>query len=307
MDEPQESSPSPPQQSAEDSLVGDSAGRGNSSDSGSLLDVVQGGGEPLGLDASIIPSLRQWFVSCVVTDQGVLFENDMLSIGLRHEYRGPQGRITLFFKNPTSNEMTDVSVEVPVPEGNTMRMQTQDPPSVIGAGAQERMQLMVEALAPFSDAPQFTVSFSVAGQRYSYPLRLPAVASCFMDPVVLEQPDFVSRWRALDGQNREQQELINPATPIDEARMSQIKEIITSATGMRMGLATGVDQTAFTISTAGTFRTGATNPNGDKISVGCLMRLEANPKANAFRVTVRAVHGRVSLALKNIIKAQLVG
>ena len=38
----------------------------------------------------------------------------------------------------------------------------------------------------------------------------------------------------------------------------------------------GVDKTDATVSAAGTFRTGALSPNGDKIAVGCLLRLEAN-------------------------------
>lgn len=67
----------------------------------------------------------------------------------------------------------------------------------------------------------------------------------------------------------------------------------------------GVDQSSASLSAAGTFRTGATAPSGDKLSVGCLVRVEANPTANAYRITVRAVHRDVSVTTKNCLKLLL--
>ena len=55
---------------------------------------------------------------------------------------------------------------------------------------------------------------------------------------------------------------------------------------------------------AGTFRTGTAGANGQRVSVGCLVKLDAN--GSSWRLTVRAVHGKISAALRNVIKAQLV-
>jgi AP-2 complex subunit alpha len=66
-----------------------------------------------------------------------------------------------------------------------------------------------------------------------------------------------------------------------------------------------MDPTGMSVAAAGTLRTGATTPAGDKISVGCLVRIEANPTAGAYRLTVRAVHRDVSLATKNCLKLLL--
>jgi hypothetical protein len=63
-----------------------------------------------------------------------------------------------------------------------------------------------------------------------------------------------------------------------------------------------VDANDTSITIAGTFRTGAATPTGEKISVGALVRVEANTMTNSYRVTVRAVHKDVALGLKNCIK-----
>jgi hypothetical protein len=54
---------------------------------------------------------------------------------------------------------------------------------------------------------------------------------------------------------------------------------------------------------AATFRTGTVGANGQKASVGVLVKLEA--LNNTYRLSVRAVHGKISLAFKNVVKAQL--
>jgi AP-2 complex subunit alpha len=67
----------------------------------------------------------------------------------------------------------------------------------------------------------------------------------------------------------------------------------------------GIDTAGNSVTVAGTFRTGTPAPTGDKVSVGILARVEANAATNSFRVTVRAVHKDVSLAIKNGFKAVL--
>lgn len=67
----------------------------------------------------------------------------------------------------------------------------------------------------------------------------------------------------------------------------------------------GVDNGDGSISIACTFRTGTAAPTGDKISVGCLARIEGNPMTNSYRITVRAVHRDISVAAKNCLKSVL--
>ena len=75
---------------------------------------------------------------------------------------------------------------------------------------------------------------------------------------------------------------------------------------MRLGqiaVVEGVDDGGGTILSGATaLRTGTLNAGGEKISVGCLVRLEMNEAAAAFRLTVRTAVPHVSTALSDAIQ-----
>ena len=65
---------------------------------------------------------------------------------------------------------------------------------------QVQQQLMFECMQPFVDTPAIEVSFVCEGVQYKYPMRLPIVASCFVEPLELEEAVFMQRWKALEGE-----------------------------------------------------------------------------------------------------------
>ena len=172
----------------------------------------------------------------------------------------------------------------------------------VAVRTQAKLLLIVEVVAPFDDAPAMRVSFETEeGESHEYPLRLPIVATCFMEPVTLEASAFMQRWKSLEGQERECQEVVKAppnSPPIDEDYMKRIAQIVTE--GLKFGRCPGCDPTPWTVSGAATFRTGAKDMNGNNINVGCLVRVEANPQAGAFRVTTRTLHPLCSKAVKNV-------
>ena len=175
------------------------------------------------------------------------------------------------------------------------------PGCTVANKTQAKLLILVEVTAPFDDAPSMRITFETEeGERHDYPLRLPLVATCFMEPVSLDPGAFMQRWKSLEGPERECQEVmkIPPTSSIDEAYMDRVVKLIVD--GLRFGRCQGVDPTPWTVSGAATFRTGALDANGNNINVGCLIRVEANPKANAFRVTTRTLHPLCSKAIKNV-------
>ena len=110
------------------------------------------------------------------------------------------------------------------------------------------------------------------------------------------------RWKALEGEDREVQEVFSSAVPITAQLMQEIRSVYAPA--LHLGLATGLD-TDLTVTGCASFRTGTPAPEGGgNISIGVMMRLEADISGNRFRVTVRAKHKLISMALKNVLKAQ---
>jgi AP-2 complex subunit alpha len=270
----------------------------------------------VGIPTEVIPAMRKAFSNLCTSDSGVLFENALVQVGVKHEYMGAQGRISLFFGNLSSEPLHHFKVRID--DYEHLRMQKQGTEGLLDEGdgssegctiepkTQAKLLLLVEVMAPFDDAPAMRVSFELPdthldGSKHEYPLRLPIVATCFMEPVTLEPGAFMQRWKSLEGQERECQEVVKAppsVTTIDEEYMGRIIKIITD--GLKFGRCGGCDPTPWTVSGAATFRTGAKDVNGNNINVGCLVRVEANPQAGAFRVTTRTLHPLCSKAVKNV-------
>merc|ERR1712003_241749 len=54
---------------------------------------------PVGIPKEVIPAMRKAFSNLCTSQSGVLFENALLQVGVKHEYVGAQGRISVFFGN----------------------------------------------------------------------------------------------------------------------------------------------------------------------------------------------------------------
>jgi len=265
---------------------------------------------PVGIPKEVIPAMRKAFSNLCTSPSGVLFENALLQVGVKQEYQGAQGRITVFFGNLGSNLLKHFRVTVD--ECDHLRMQKQGTEGLlddeeeggcsVAVRTQAKLLLLVEVMAPFDDAPAMRVKFETTeGVKHEYPLRLPIVATSFMEPVTLEAGAFMQRWKSLEGQDRECQEIVKApqnAPEIDEEYMDRIVTIVTE--GLKFGRCAGCDPTPWTVSGAATFRTGSKDKNGNNINVGCLFRVEANPQARAFRVTTRTLHPLCSKAVKNV-------
>ena len=149
--------------------------------------------------------MKRWFEALVVGPQGVLFENNDVQVGCRHAYQGSQARISLFIKNKGAVAVSGLTVDMPEVAYLTVRTQPADPNLAPGASGQH--QIAAEAMAPYDVAPEVTITFMAGATRHRYPLRLPSVASCFVEPVPSAAADFTNRWKMLEGQDREQQEV----------------------------------------------------------------------------------------------------
>ena len=244
---------------------------------------------PIGIPKEVLPAMRKAFTNLCTNPSGVLFENKMLQVGVKQEFRGSQGRISIFFGNLSPSPLSKFCVKVEC--SDPLRMEKQGTPGLLDEGCtvavrtQAKLLILVEVIAPFIDAPSMLISFETQeGIQHQYPLRLPIVATCFMEPVTLEPQAFTQRWTSLEGEDRECQEVVkapNSVNPIDEEHMERIASIIID--GLKFGRCRGCDPTPWTVSGAATFRTSALDAKGNNINVGCLIRVEANPNAGAFR------------------------
>ncbi|CAM9208170.1 unnamed protein product [Scytosiphon promiscuus] len=254
--------------------------------------------------------VASWLKTLMVSDKGILFEGGPIKIGVVHEYRSSQGRLTLYLYNLAGAPLTDLRVDIPtVPY---LRSQIGQGPPALDVGGKAQQVVMCECLQPFSDAPPLTVSFVSEGRPFSLDLALPLSVCSFIEPLQLVGDDFSRRWEMLGNASKEEVGEVWAGGPVTAERWAEVRGMVTSAT--KLGVSEGPDTSpggggnpATTLRAAGTLRTGSLSPQGHKISLGAMLRLEVDPSSGTFQICVRAVHVTVAVGIRQMITAQLDG
>lgn len=302
-------------------LLGDMAGTGASKLGGdAAAATVFGGGadDPFSADPFApgpaadekqAPPLTQaqidqhhtWFQQAFANRRGPLYDDGLLQVACKIEVKGSQARITLYYRNKGPSAMRNFALDVADPAG-LLRFELSTTSPQLDALAQSQQILMVECMKPVSENPTFTIAYtdSLLGRR-SNTMPLPVTTATFNEPLVLPATDFSTRWEQLQGEGQHKQEVFKPPSRIVPAL---VYEGMTKS--LRFGPVTGMpDESEFVRYGACSLRTGALGPNGEKISVGCLVKIEMNVQSNAVRVTARTLHPAATTAVFESARALL--
>nr|XP_020441453.1 AP-2 complex subunit alpha-2-like [Monopterus albus] len=243
---------------------------------------------PLPLDVS-----EDNFLRFVCKNNGVIFENQLLQIGLKSEYRQNLGRIYVFYGNKTSTQFLSFSTSV---TSNDM-LKTQlnvhcksvDP--TIEGGAQVQQILNIECVSDFTDAPVLNIQFRYGGTLQNIAVKLPVMLNKFFQPTEMTSQDFFQRWKQLGAPQQEVQKIFKAKHPMD-TDVSKAKIL-----GFGVALLDGVDPNPENFVGAGVIHTKNTQ-------VGCLLRLEPNAQAQMYRLTLRTSRDSVSQRLCDLLSEQ---
>lgn len=221
-------------------------------------------------------------------DEGILYEDSQIQVGLRTEYRGPLGCVIIYFSNRSSSPIGSftTTLDNPCPEALKIDTKNLPDPTVQPAG-QAHQTVMFEAKSTFSYPPTMRISY-LAGALQALTLQLPIVAFKFMHPAELSAEDFFKRWRQIGGAPREAQRvfgLVSKARTIDSSFTLRTAELF------RWGILKGVDPNEKNIVGASVLHTSA----GGKF--GCLLRLEPNYDTMVCFLLCFSPTSRQSLAL----------
>ncbi len=236
-----------------------------------------------------------WFQQAFANRRGPLYDDGLLQMACKIEVKGSQARITFFYRNKGPSAMSNFSMTVADPAG-LLRLELSTTSPQLDALAQSQQILMVECMKPVPENPSFTISYtdSLLGKK-SNTLQLPVNTATFNEPLVLPPSDFSTRWEQLQGEGQHKQEVFKPPNRIVPAL---VFEGMTKS--LRFGPVTGMpDESEFVRYGACSLRTGALapGPNQEKISVGCLVKIEMNVQSNAVRVTARTLHPAATTAV----------
>ncbi|KAJ8608082.1 hypothetical protein CTAYLR_009630 [Chrysophaeum taylorii] len=229
---------------------------------------------------------------------GTLYENDAIAVSVEQEYRGSQGRLILTVRNEETTPLEDLALDLDV-GASGLRYHVGDiTPSSVPSDAAASTHVMLECMQPYDEAPVAVLSFLLGNRRYHLRIALPSLFTKFLEAVDLAPQVFVQRWATLGSPGLECMRTFGASAGPATAAFAKPR----LETLLNIAFAQGVDDANGTIlSGAAALRTGTANAGGDKISVGCLVRLEMNDVAKAYRLTVRTAVPRVSEALTRAI------
>ncbi|XP_067875849.1 AP-2 complex subunit alpha-2 isoform X1 [Heterodontus francisci] len=229
----------------------------------------------------------------VCKNNGVLFENQLLQIGIKSEYRQNLGRMYLFFGNKTSVQFLNFTLNVSCPGELQSELNVQAKPvePIVEGGAQVQQVINIECLSDFTEAPLLNIQFRYGGTLQNITLKLPITVNKFFQPTEMASEDFFQRWKQLSSPQQEAQKIFKANHPMD-AEVTKAKLI-----GFGSALLQDVDPNRDNFVGAGVIHTKS-------IQVGCLLRLEPNSQAQMYRLTLRTSKETVSKRLCALLSQQ---
>jgi len=227
-------------------------------------------------------------------NNGVLYENDLLQIGVKSEFRQNLGRVALYFGNKTSFALQGFSSSVGTPGDLATKIIVQVKPvdATLDAGAQIQQLVNVECVDEFLEYPTLTILFLYNGVQQRLSLKLPLTINKFFEPTEMNSEAFFSRWKNLSGSNQEAQSIFKAAVQPIEPTLIRTK---LSGTGMK--LLEGIDPNPENYVCAGIIHTRTQQ-------IGCLLRLEPNRQAQMYRLTIRSSKDSIARQICDLLCEQ---
>ncbi|XP_078286775.1 AP-2 complex subunit alpha-2 isoform X3 [Rhinoraja longicauda] len=255
-----------------------------------LVDVFS---DAMPATGALAPGAEDNFSRFVCKNNGVLFENQLLQIGIKSEYRQNLGRMYLFFGNKTSVQFVNFIVNVNCPGDlqSELNLQAKPVEPIVEGGAQVQQVINIECLSDFTEAPLLNIQFRYGGTLQNITLKLPITINKFFQPTEMASEDFFQRWRQLSSPQQEAQMIFKANHPMD-TEVTKAKLI-----GFGSALLQEVDPNQDNFVGAGIIHTKS-------IQVGCLLRLEPNGQAQMYRLTLRTSKETVSKRLCGLLSQQ---
>jgi AP-2 complex subunit alpha len=238
-----------------------------------LLKPVASSSNPSGRKTStpLTHGADKWLARLVYNNEGVLYEDGQLQIGVKSEFHGHLGRIALFFGNKISVALESFTATIDVDDPDALSVTLPKiPTSTLSPVSQIQQLVHVECKDIFHSPPILNISY-LAGSLQTIALRLPIFLTKFVEPVQLSQGDFFERWKQIGGAPREAQKIfgikLDPEGKVDTAKHRKV------VGGTKFGVLEGIDPNPNNVVAAGVLHMSTAG------KVGCLLRLEPNTEA----------------------------
>eukprot|EP00824_Muranothrix_gubernata_P005104 TRINITY_DN16628_c0_g1_i1.p1 TRINITY_DN16628_c0_g1~~TRINITY_DN16628_c0_g1_i1.p1 ORF type:complete len:997 (-),score=234.02 TRINITY_DN16628_c0_g1_i1:53-3019(-) len=238
--------------------------------------------------------MKVWFKTLCAQNEGILYEDSNIQVGVKSEYHGSEGRMVLYYGNKAAAPMTTFRAHVPPTPALQIKMLALPP--MVGPQQQVQQLLSVNCMQPFLEPPSLQLVYSYGEGRVNLALKLPIILSKFMEPLehYIPAAEFFRRWRAIPAPGPlENQAVFQAGEPIEIPKVTRLLQL-----GIRLAVLHQIDPNASNIVAVGTFFSAM----GEAV---VLLRLETNSQAGMYRMTVRAGNAQVTSAVASILKHEL--
>lgn len=229
------------------------------------------------VSAPAVIANAEGFTRFALLDSGVLYENPVIQIGSKCEYKSNLGRITIFFGNRSQAAITNFSARAYMPDmPHALRIQAHPLDPTIPPSVQLQLLLQVECAAPFAEPPLLDVNLTFQGRSVLLTLKLPVFVNKFFVPLAtaLTGDAFFTKWNQLGGPPREVRHIVKAKEPIDLAVMK--KKLVDFGFQLLEGIDPNPDNAVC-----------ATILHTTSGQIGGLLRCEPNESAQMYRLTMR--------------------
>ncbi|XP_063294131.1 AP-2 complex subunit alpha-2 isoform X4 [Pelobates fuscus] len=261
-----------------------------SSAAGLLVDVFADASLPV---AAVSSGAEDNFSRFICKNNGVLFENQLLQIGLKCEFRQNLGRMFIFYGNKVSAQFQNFTPTLICSDDLSSNLNLQSKPvePTVDGGAQVQQVVNIECVQEFLEVPVLNIQFRYGGTFQNFSVKLPITLNKFFQPTEMTAQDFFQRWKQLSSPNQEVQNIFKANHPMDN-EITKAKLI-----GFGPALLENVDPNPSNYVAAGIIQTKSRQ-------VGCLLRLEPNVQAQMYRLTIRTSKEEVSQRLCDLLSEQ---
>eukprot|EP00698_Gefionella_okellyi_P013301 TRINITY_DN3633_c0_g1_i1.p1 TRINITY_DN3633_c0_g1~~TRINITY_DN3633_c0_g1_i1.p1 ORF type:complete len:972 (+),score=252.79 TRINITY_DN3633_c0_g1_i1:239-2917(+) len=251
--------------------------------SSAVDDVMSLLGGGLALSPSSEVPNKQWYERLLTTSEGVLYEDNNLTVQYKSEYHGNQGRVALNFVNKSGSNIENLRTFIPVLGALKVQMSMIQP--VLPAGAAAAQQATIECASAFPDAPNLQLSYNVNHAQVQLNLKLPIHMVKFIEPQRLQSADFFKKWGAIAaGSAQESINVFRASKPISADSVTELGRRLQT---FKLAVLGGIDPNPLNLVISGLLMTTAGQ-------TGIYIRVETAQAQQMIRLTVRTTSEAVT-------------
>lgn len=247
--------------------------------------------------------------------EGIIYEDSVIQIGLRSDYRRQLGCIVLYFRNVSGSQLSSLSVEVLNPPSQQHLLYTTTknfPESLLAPNATTQQVILMTAKGAFPESPKVRITY-LAGSLQTLVLKLPVILEKFMDKAELSIEDYFKKWNQIGSAGPGELEVqkvfrvrvnssVTGVSSQHPAGKTSADDLQIMNKALNWSSIANADKNTNNIVGAGILHTAMATAsteeqlgvNGETANFGALIRLEPNEDRSMYRVTVRATDANIA-------------